>query len=65
MKTLVKFFDSPIAPVLLSFFAVFVYTSTKVDTFTAGIGSAFFTITVGWIFATPITHFLASILDFD
>ena len=65
MKLLAKFFDSPIAPMLLSFFVVFAYTSTKIDTFTAGVGSAFFAITVGWIFATPITHFLASILDFD
>jgi hypothetical protein len=66
MKTLAKFFDSPIAPILLSFIVLFLYTYlTGTEFYTAIFGSAFFSIIGGWIFATPITYFLASILDSD
>jgi len=64
MKILVRFFDSPIAPMLLSFIVLFLYTYlTGTEFYTAICGSAFFSIIGGWIFATPITYFLVSILD--
>jgi len=66
MKTLARFFDSPIAPILLSFIVMFLYTYlTGAEFYTAIFGSAFFSIIGGWIFATPITYFLASIFDSD
>ena len=65
MKILATFFDSPIAPILLSFIVLFLYTYSKgAEFYTTICGSGFFSIIGGWIFATPITHFLASIFEF-
>jgi hypothetical protein len=65
MKALSKFFDSFLAPLLLSFLIIFAYTVNKTDFFTAFIGSIFYSLIGGWFFPTPIAYFLASIFDFD
>jgi len=64
MKTLARFFDSNLAPIIISFVVLFLYTLLKgTDFYTALFGSMFFSLIGGWIFAIPITHFLASIFE--
>jgi len=64
MKTLAKFFDSNLAPIIFSFIVVFFYTFLNgADFYSALFGSIFFSITAGWLIAVPITHFLASIFE--
>ena len=64
MKTLARFFDSNLAPIIVSFVVLFLFTFLNgADFYSALFGSAFFSIIGGWIFATPITHFLASIFS--
>jgi len=64
MKTLARFFDSNLAPIIVSFVVVFLFTFLNgADFYSALFGSIFFSITVGWFLAVPVTHFLASIFE--
>jgi len=63
-RLLVKFLDTPLAPILLSFIIIFLYALISgTEFYTALYGAAFFSIIGGWIFTTPITYILHSILD--
>jgi len=66
MRILKDFFESDFAPLLVSFFTIFIYifVKGKEDFFESFIGGLFFTLIGGWFLAVPFTYFLASIFEY-